>query len=274
MRQKILMCPPDHFTVSYVINPWMENNRGQTDAQMAGDQWWALHDAIAKHTDIALVRPRPNLPDMVFTANAGLVYQDLAVVSYFRSKERQGETPYFAEWYRTNGFRVAEWPEDVSFEGAGDALFDRKLDLLWLGSGFRSDQRAGALLQKLLPVEVVTLTLADPCFYHLDTCLCPLPDGFLLYYPPAFSTESQAVIASRVPPEKRIIANEKDAFMFACNAVALGDHAVVMNAATPELLEKLRVAGFAPQQIGLSEFMKSGGGAKCLTLKLHEPEVL
>lgn len=274
MTQKILMCPPDHFTVSYVINPWMENNRGRTDARLARAQWQELHDVIAQHAEIALVTSQPGLPDMVFTANAGLVYRDLAVVSYFRSPERQDETPFFADWYRANGFRLAAWPEEVSFEGAGDALFDRGLDLLWLGFGFRSDQRAGPLLQKLLPVEVVTLALADPRFYHLDTCLCPLPRGFLLYYPPAFSVESQAAIAACVPPEKRIIASERDATMFSCNAVALGDRVVVMNDATPELQQRLCDAGFLPHLVNLSEYMKSGGAAKCLTLKLHEPEIL
>lgn len=272
MAQKTLMCPPDHFAVSYVINPWMEHNRGRTDASLARAQWQALHDVIARHAEIALVTPQPGLPDMVFTANAGLVYRDLAVVSYFRSKERQGETPFFADWFRASGFRLAVWPEDVSFEGAGDALFDRGQDILWLGSGFRSDRRAGALLEKLLPMTVVTLTLADPRFYHLDTCLCPLPRGYVLYYPPAFSAESQAAIAARVPPEKRIIANERDAMMFACNAVALGDDLVIMNDATPELQDKLRAAGFTPQCVPLGEYMKSGGAAKCLTLKLREPE--
>ncbi len=271
MIQKILMCPPDHFTVSYVINPWMENNRGRTDASLARAQWQELHDVIARHAEITLVTPQPGLPDMVFTANAGLVYRDLAVASYFRSKERQGETSFFADWYRAHGFRLADWPQDVSFEGAGDALFDRGQDILWLGFGFRSDRRAGPLLEKLVPVEVVTLALADPRFYHLDTCLCPLPRGYLLYYPPAFSAESQAVIAARVPVEKRIVVSEQDAMMFACNAVTLGDDLVVINAATPELQQKLRAAGFAPQLVNLSEYIKSGGAAKCLTLKLREP---
>lgn len=272
MTQQILMCPPDHYAVDYVINPWMEGNRGRTELQTAHAQWQRLRDTIAHHAAVTLVQPQPGLPDMVFTANAGLVYGDLAVVSHFRAPERQGETPHFAAWFRANGFRLTDWPGEISFEGAGNALFDRALDVLWLGHGFRSDLRAGPLLQGLLPVEVVTLALTDPRFYHLDTCLCPLPRGYLLYYPPAFDATSQAVIAARIPANKRLAVDEKDALMYACNAVALNDQVVVMNNATPELQDSLRHAGFTPEPVPLGEFMKAGGAAKCLTLKLHEPE--
>ena len=265
------MCPPDHFTVSYVINPWMEHQQGKIDVHQANTQWRNLYDAIAPLAEIALVEPQPGLPDMVFTANAGLVWRDIAVVSHFRSKERQGETPHFAAWFRAHGFQPAAWPEDVSFEGAGDALFDRGQDVLWLGSGFRSDARAAALLAKILPVRIAGLRLIDPRFYHLDTCLCPLPGGYMLYYPPAFDADSQQLIADLVPPSKRIAAEEQDALNFACNAVALDNH-VMMNGAGPALRQQLQAAGFTPQIVALGEFMKSGGAAKCLTLKLHEPE--
>ncbi|MEJ0061615.1 MAG: arginine deiminase-related protein [Alphaproteobacteria bacterium] len=269
MRQKILMCPPDYFNIDYVINPWMENNQGKAEPGLALAQWRNLCAAIEPLADIALVPPQPGLPDLVFTANAGLVWRDIAVVSHFRLKERQGETPHFAAWFSANGFRLADWPKDISFEGAGDALFDREQNILWVGSGFRSDLRAANILEKILPHRIVRLGLANPSFYHLDTCLCPLGGGYLLYYPQAFDAESLRMIAEVVPPEKLIEVGEQDAFSFACNAVDLDGH-IVMNDATPELRNKLRAAGFTPHLVPLGEFLKSGGTAKCLTLKLHE----
>ena len=269
MKQKILMCAPDFFGVDYVINPWMKDNRGKADRPLAQKQWNNLREVLAKHVDIVLVEPQPGLPDLVFTANAGMVLGKKAVVSRFRSKERQGEEPFFHKAFVQAGFAIEAWPQDVFFEGAGDALFNRAEPLIWSGFGFRSDEQSAALLERIFGQRTVALRLVDPRFYHLDTCLCPLTGGFLMYYPPAFDAASQAKIADIIPPEKRITVAELDALAFACNAVDL-ETRIVLNAATPGLQEKLRDAGFATIQTPLSEFLKAGGTAKCLTLKLHE----
>ena len=269
-RQKILMCAPDYFGVDYVINPWMENQRGKTDPIRAREQWQILHDALVAEADIALIPPHPALPDLVFTANAGFVCGDKAIASRFRSVERQGEEPLFRAWFKDNGFALAPWPKNVFFEGAGDALFDRSQPIIWCAHGFRSDAQAEHLLEKLCGRRVVELRLVDPRFYHLDTCLCPLAGGWLMYYPEAFDDESQRAIAALVPPQKRIVVPEQDALQFACNAVDLNGR-VFMNDASPILHAMLNNAGFTPVLIPLSEFLKAGGAAKCLTLKLVEP---
>jgi N-dimethylarginine dimethylaminohydrolase len=264
------MCAPDHYGVEYVINPWMKGQLGHTDRALAMRQWEGLRARVADHAEVALVPPREHLPDMVFTANAGMVRGKVAVVSRFRAPERQGEEPHFRAWFEANGFTIAPWPEDVHFEGAGDALFDRGQSLIWSGHGFRSDLAAARLLEKLFDREAVPLRLVDPRFYHLDTCLCPLTGGWLMYYPPAFEPSSLQQIERRVPAEKRIEISEADALHFSCNAVDLAGH-VILNDASPELQAKLRGAGFTPVLTPLGEFLKAGGTAKCLTLKLIEP---
>lgn len=70
-----------------------------------------------------------------------------------------------------------------------------------------------------------------------------------------------------MPNEKRIVVSEADALQFACNAVDL-DGRVIMNRASPELQTRLRAVGFKPVLTPLSEFLKAGGTAKCLTLHL------
>jgi N-dimethylarginine dimethylaminohydrolase len=268
-RQKILMCAPDHFGVSYVINPWMEGNRGRTDTATARRQWGYLRDALAEQADIVLVQQQQDVPDMVFTANAGLVLGRKVAVSRFRMKERRDEEHLFRAWFAENGFDPVPWPDDAPFEGAGDALWDRGQPLLWAGSGFRSVEAVPALLEGFFGRPVAGLKLACPRFYHLDTCLCPLAGGYLLYYPAAFDAESREKIAAHVPPEKRIAVGEEDAFGFACNAVDLGGR-VFLNYASTALQGRLKEAGFTTAVTPLSEFMKAGGGAKCLTLKLAE----
>lgn len=269
MRDRFLMCPPEHFEVAYVINPWMENHIAATSTAVARGQWDSLAQAIGKVADVDIIRPAAGVPDMVFTANAGLVLENRFVVSRFRHPERQAEEPLFAAWAAERGFEVLRLPDDVYFEGAGDALFDRAQAVLWMGHGHRSDLRGATHLAEWLNIEVEPLKLINPRFYHLDTCFCPLEGGYLMYYPGAFDAASQAAIARRVPARYRIVVDEKDAFHFACNAVNSGRH-VFMNRASSALVMELGKAGFTVEQMPLTEFMKAGGSAKCLTLKLTE----
>lgn len=268
-RQHVLMCAPEHFGVSYIINPWMQDQVGKAIHSLAHEQWTNLHRHLAKEAEIALIAPAPDLPDMVFSANAGFVIGSMAVVSRFRAKERRPEEPLFRAWFEQQGFEIAAWPEDVPFEGGGDALLDRAQEIVWCGYGMRSGAAAPVVIEHLFGRRTIGLRLVDERFYHLDTCFCPLAGGWLMYYPAAFDAASRAAIEAVVPEQKRIVLAEQDALHFACNAVDING-CVFMNHASEDLQAMLRAAGFTPVLTPLSEFMKAGGAAKCLTLKLVE----
>ncbi len=263
------MCPPEFFQVDYVINPWMEGNVDRANGPLAAQQWHHLHSLLAGQGNVELIRPLAGSPDMVFTANAGLVLGENAVLSRFLHPERQSEEPHFSEWFKQHGFRVHELPKDLPFEGAGDALFDRVEPLLWAGYGYRTELDTHALIAQMLGIEVISLRLIDKRFYHLDTCLCPLERGFLLYYPPAFDARSNTQIELRVPTEKRLVLEEADAIHFAANAVNVGS-ALILHRASDVLKSRLTDAGFQVFEAPLTEFIKSGGAARCLTLRLDE----
>jgi lysine-ketoglutarate reductase/saccharopine dehydrogenase-like protein (TIGR00300 family) len=267
---RFLMCAPDYYDVDYVINPWMEGNIHKSARDRSVEQWEKLYHVIKDHAIVDLVSPEKGWPDMVFTANAGLVLGDNVVLSRFYHKERQGEEPYFKKWFEENGYTVYELPKDLPFEGAGDALFDREGRWLWAGYGFRSELDSHPYIAKWLDTEVLSLRLIDNRFYHLDTCFCPLTDGYLLYYPGAFDSYSNRLIEMRVPEEKRITIDEADAVNFACNAVNI-NHMVVMNKASDLLKQSLADTGFKVRETPLTEFLKAGGAAKCLTLRVTEP---
>ncbi len=264
------MCPPTHYEVDYVINPWMEGNIHKSSRDRAQEQWQKLYEIIHARATVDLIEPQPGWPDMVFTANAGLVLGDRVVLSRFYHPERQGEEPYFKAWFESQGYQVFELPKQLPFEGAGDALLDREGRWLWAGYGFRSELDSHAYLAKWLDIEVLSLRLMDERFYHLDTCFCPLTDGYLLYYPPAFDAYSNRLIELRVPAEKRIAVQEADAVNFACNAVNI-DRTVILNCASQELKSALAQVGFEVVETPLTEFLKAGGAAKCLTLRVTEP---
>jgi lysine-ketoglutarate reductase/saccharopine dehydrogenase-like protein (TIGR00300 family) len=267
---RLLMCRPDFFGVDYVINPWMEGNVGKAVRGTASQQWNSLYARLQDVAEVELVAPQSGLPDMAFTANAGALLGNKVVLSHFLHAQRRGEEPHFERWFSSRGFEVFELPTDLPFEGAGDALLDRAGGWLWAGYGLRSELDAHPLLAQWLDVEVVSLRLVDQRFYHLDTCLCPLEGGWLLYYPSAFDAYSNRQIEQRVPAEKRIAVGEADAARFACNAINVG-RSVVLNQIGPELKAVLEGAGFRVVETPLDEFIKAGGAAKCLTLRLTEP---
>jgi N-dimethylarginine dimethylaminohydrolase len=269
MKERFLMCAPRHFEVAYVINPWMEGNIARGSNPAAAAQWKALLALLRSYADVDCISAEPGVPDLVFTANAGLVLERRVLLSAFRHPERRLEEAYFSRWFSSQGFEVQTMPEGVYFEGAGDALFDRRLPLLWMGHGHRTDDAAAAIIASRFDVDVVPLQLVNPHFYHLDTCLCPLDGGALLYYPDAFDRASQERIAALVPPDLRIAVDVIDAAAFACNAINSGRH-VIMNQASETLRLTLDRHGYQLHQTPLSEFMKAGGSAKCLTLKLTE----
>lgn len=269
-RDRILMCPPDYFTVDYVINPWMAGNEDSLQLDRAKQQWQTLKETIEQFADVVMIEPQPDLPDMVFTANAGVVYGDKAVASHFMPHERRGEEKHFKTWFSQNGFELLDLDEKIGFEGAGDCLHDRGGPWLWTGYGFRTEIEAHEEIAKFFDLDVVSIRLTDDRFYHIDTCFCPLTGGYLMYHPPAFDYDSRMAIESRVPPHKRIVVDTLDAGNFACNAVNIGQE-VIMNDASQPLKAQLKMAGFNFHVVNLSEFLKAGGSAKCLTLKLTEP---
>ncbi len=261
------MCPPDYFGIEYEINPWMKLSRG-ADAARAGEQWRAFHQTLLElGAEIDLIEPVHGLPDLVFTANAGLVYQEVFVASRFRHRVRQGESPLFESWARARGFEVLSLPHGLHFEGAGDALFCG--EVLFAGYRFRSDARSHQWIGERLGVEVLPLELVDPRFYHLDTCFCPVALDTAIYYPGAFDEYGRAVLRDRIP--RLIEAAADEAVSFSCNAVVVG-HTVVLNEGAPKLARSLLDCGFQVRPLAFSEFIKSGGSAKCLTLRIDGEE--
>lgn len=266
---KLLMCPPTHFGVTYDINPWMSRNVG-TATPGAQRQWERLVALLLDvgGASIELMQPHAGVPDLVFTANAALICDRTAIISRFRYAERQAEEERYSEHLAGLGFATT-FVYDAFFEGAGDALYDRRLPILYFGHGWRSDCDAAAQIDGLCNARVLPLRLLDPRFYHLDTCLCPLSTGHVMAFMPAFSPKSQAMLRMTVGPEYLIEIGEDDALAFACNAVEAGD-AVVLHRASGALRERLESLRYRVFETDLSEFHKAGGSAKCLTLKLND----
>jgi N-dimethylarginine dimethylaminohydrolase len=263
----ILMCPPEHYGIEYEINPWMSRSR-QADREIALQQWRSLVEIVTQlGARVSLLDPQPGLPDLVFTANAAVIHGKRAILSHFRHEQRQGEEPLFADWLNRHGFELLKLPEERYFEGAGDALYCG--DTLIAGYRIRSDVRSQQLVGEMTNSRVVPLELIDGHYYHLDTCFCPLAPGVAIWYPGAFDDYGRRALTELVPD--LIPVAQEEAHSFACNAVVIGQH-VVTNAGSPQLHRDLKARGYTPIETPLSEFVKAGGSAKCLTLRLDGEE--
>jgi N-dimethylarginine dimethylaminohydrolase len=263
MTDAVLMCRPDHYGIEYEINPWM-HVAVQVDHALAQAQWEALHRTyLDLGLEIELAEPVAGLPDMVFTANAAVLWDGRAVLSNFHHAERAGEEPHWRRELERFGFEVHELPRSLSFEGAGDALFVG--DRLFCGYGFRTDRESHRPVARILEVEVVSLELIDSRFYHLDTCFCALDATTVLAAPDAFSEQSARVIRQLVP--NLIEVSVEVAAGFACNAMPVRKH-VVSSLTIAQLDAPLRSAGFTTLPLPMGEFLKAGGGVRCLSLPL------
>ncbi|AMN42567.1 dimethylarginine dimethylaminohydrolase family protein [Rhodoplanes sp. Z2-YC6860] len=276
-RLLFLMCRPTHFGVLYAINPWMNPldwQRHETVlAEQAQRQWADLRGALlARGATIELVPAVERLPDLVFAANAAVVLDGKALLARFRHPERQAEEPHFRAMFHALKARgvvhaVQDMPDGMVLEGAGDCVFDHTRNLFWMGFGPRSHAAARRLVGDTFGVEAVALELVDPRFYHMDTALCPLPGGEVLYVPGAFTAAGRATIAERVGKDWRIEIGEGDAGKLAANAVCL-DGTLVMSACSERLRAELAERGYRVAIVPLGAFLRSGGSAFCLTLRL------
>ncbi|WP_448231428.1 dimethylargininase [Microbacterium lacticum] len=270
-HRRYLMCRPEHFTVSYRINPWMEPAK-PTDTAKALAQWQTLYDTyVALGHEVELIDPVPGLPDMVYTANGGFIVDGRALGVRFRVDERRGEERPFMDWFAAHGFDVVE-PVSVQ-EGEGDFLLVG--DTILAGTGFRSTGDSHAEVAGVFGREVVSLRLIDPRFYHLDTAISVLdpvegPGGVekanIAYLPSAFDEPSLAVLRERYPDAIEV--SDADGAVFGLNSASDGNNVFISPRATG-FEAQLRERGYHPVLVDLSELLLGGGGIKCCTLELR-----
>jgi N-dimethylarginine dimethylaminohydrolase len=266
--RRILMCPPRHFGVLYEINPWM-SQEVTVDTDRALAEWERLGATLgAAGAEVVEMEPRAEVPDLVFTANAGLVNGDQFVPSNFRHPERQPETEINAAWFAERSWRVDRLPDDLDHEGAGDALPftpEGQRTVLLSGYSFRSDAGAATALGELLSCPVRPIQLVDPRLYHLDLTFCPLDGRRAIIAPSGWDSYGRKVVEALVP--EPLVLDEDEALSFCANSVVV-DGTVVMPVTPPRVGRQLEAWGFAVAETPVAEFLKAGGGCRCLTLAL------
>lgn len=264
------MVQPKYFDVTYSINPWMNPNVPVNMDSMKR-QWELIYkELVNTGIPVELLEPQKGLNDMTFAANAGMIHNDVAIVSKFRDKERQGEESYFKEWFLNNAHATHTLRSESIWEGEACSIFLNKTLVASYSKGGRANKEAYQEISEywgLQDDQIHYVNLVDPYFYHLDVCLCKLTEQKLLLCPLAFTAEDNKWLQAN--SERIIQCSYDDALNFACNAFVYEDHIFLSSATAPDLLESLNDQGFTLHLMNVSEFIKSGGGVKCLIFEYN-----
>ncbi len=200
------------------------------------------------------------MPDMVFTADQGVVSGTMVLMSNFHYPEREKEREPYEAWFKKHNYEIKYLREGDYFEGGGECLHWR--DGYFMGTGFRSETDSIQWVTKRLNKQIIELELVNEYYYHLDTCLLPINDDVIFYYPKAFSPESIELLKDMVP--HLIEFSTEEASGFCANSVVTGN-TVISQIAPDSFCDKLKEINCEIIETDVSEFIKSGGGIHCLT---------
>lgn len=256
--KRVLVCRPTHFTVDYVINPHMQPH--SVSVGQARKEWDKLVEILTSlNIKVEVIEQKPDVPDMVFATDQGIVRKGAILLANFRYSQRQKERIYYRQWFRDNGFRLRSLSNLFPFEG-GDTLFLG--DMLFVGTGFRASVASCEELSQKLSVDVIPLRLVDPYFYHLDMAFLPIDGSTAFYYPAAFSVNSQHTLKRLVPNLYAL--SKADANAYAANSFVSGKDIIIAANTPGRFRNNLKKLGLNVHELDISEFKKAGGGIHCL----------
>ena len=276
----MLAVRPDTFLIEKSLNTFTSVS-SPVNVPKAVAQHAALCREVNAHVAIP---PRTKLPDVVFTANAGLYLprlpQHTVLLSNMKHLSRAKETPFVQKYLHDLGIKTILFPKKEVFEGQGEAKWFYEGKLLVVGYGFRSTAATIPLLQRVLdkvyhkhnviPPKVVGMEMALAKFYHLDIAMACTDSTSCVAHTYAFKHPSKL--------EKWVNVRWMDTKdPFALNMIVLKDRVVTHKlryAKEKRLLEK--VIGKPIVEIDVSEFEKSGGSVRCMILDFgrHDDHLL
>ncbi|MBK8983561.1 MAG: amidinotransferase [Ignavibacteria bacterium] len=275
LPQKILMCKPEYFDVTYYGNEFMKDNIGKVDKAESMKQWTGLKEIYESlGYEVTLIPPAEGLVDMVFTANQSLPFLDErgknnVILSKMKNEQRQSEVKYFREFYEKLGYKIHELPDDVRyFESMGDCVIDFERNILFGGYGFRTDEITYDYIAEYTNFNIVKLKLINPFLYHLDTCLSVLNKDTAVIADDAFDTQSLESLKSYFPNIITVDIQENLKY-FVCNCHCPDRKNVIVQSGSSKFKEDIKKSGFNLIETETTEFIKSGGSVFCMKLMLY-----
>ena len=253
---KVLMCPPLYY----------EPAAGE-DASAIMEEWRGLYRLLRDELDVQvdLLEPRPGMPGLVLAASGGVVWKDSFIAGQSREWSRRPESETWANFFLVRGYAMLVLPEGGCFEGERDLV---AVDgALFAGHRSDDDLRVHRSLSEIHEHEVHSLRLSDEWDWPLDTCLCPLGGGNVLYYPDAFHPDTRRILHDKLRGLHSVDAG--DARRLACNAMAANGKVILTEGCGPTA-RRLEQAGVQVHTVPLGAYARHGAGPKALVLRMEE----
>lgn len=265
LNKNLFLCPPNYLEFEYIINPWMTEDTNFS-LDNAVKEWSELYNLyISLYPDHTFrVEPKSGLTELCFLGDSIFSYKGHTVFSRLATSERYDETEYVIQVFRDLGFEGHRVPEGVYYEGSGETVVWN--DIILVGYGQRSNDKIVNHLENELESRVIGLNLIDPKYYHLDTALFPVSNELIALYEPAFDKESIRVLENLDCELLKL--DQQSALDFALNSIALNNN-ILVHYKAKSFISKLKKRGFDLYELDVSEFIKFGGGLKCLTFQQY-----
>lgn len=270
MRPRFLMSPPDYYGRLTAIDPWTGHSE-RVDPARAKEQWEQLVDCIREAGgEVELLEPRPDLPSLVFTGSAALVYAPGKAIILRNDGPRGGHDPaVFLSWFGSRGYAAGTLPPGYHIDGLNIVHAGRKTTLVGLGPGGmgEAERYLARLLRLTAGIEVLGVPLAGNPPLPLGAGLGNLGGRAWLVYPPVLKAMEGTPARGFFLGRPVIEIKEGDAVCLACNMLAVGE-TIITGAMSAPLQEGIRAFGFRLECLDLGEFRKAGAGAGSLALPL------
>jgi N-dimethylarginine dimethylaminohydrolase len=244
------------------------------------------HASLARTLSKAYVYTLPpitvSLPDIVFTANAGLALPRLAspcvLLPNMKYAQRKDELPYLHTMFQSLGIQTIPYLGKEPFEGQAELKWFHGGRKAVCGYGHRSTRKTftelDTFFKRLYGIrnapELLILPLASEDYYHLDIAMFEYAKDSLevnrcIVHERAFSTKSLQRLRAFLGYDNVMVLDTEDAFCL--NAIADGPHMITHKLTDPTLKRRLETwTGLRVLQVPTTEFEKSGGSVRCMVL--------
>jgi len=260
-------------------NKYIEVDK-QINKKLALEQHKKLEKAFGKIVVCELENSKVKLPDIVFTANAGLclprLEKPVILLPYMKFQQRKDELPFLKDIF--NKLKL----DTIQFPGSQDAPFEGQAELKWFhggslavcGYGFRATKKSFTILSRLfkrlygnLAPKLLVIELTSPKYYHLDVAMLEFNERQCIIHKDAISGKSLKKLEDFLGKENVFAIETKDSF---CLNAVVDCRNLITHKLTDSSLKPLfeKITGLTVKEVPTTEFEKSGGSVRCMTLDI------
>lgn len=276
-----IVVDPVYYQVKYSINPTMRLNIGKVDQANAKIEWNNFLQSLKQErlSNVSYLKPTEDMFDQVFVQDIGLPFINVEgekcfLKSNFNFRERRNEVHVAEKYFSNLGYKIYNIDPKLSWEG-GDLIKIPGRRGYLCGYGTRTDREAIGEIAQVTESPVLGIHLLLDHLFHIDTCVYPLYEDTVIYYPPSISLESVDLLVKFFP--HHIIVSRQEANTLALNLLKVDAKIFYnRNSLSDETKQVIMQHGarmnedltFVP--IELSEFKKGGGSIHCIVKEIYE----